>query len=220
MKNLVLKYLSEIKELEKTTGKVILKRVENEKNDINLISKISEVKFGTLLLKEFRDFLKYEPNISDKTPDWLINTKEENIILEVLKINTSNEQFQKKINNYKNKIQSAQSGVTITNGIFKDYSKILKKEKRYRELIEEEKYKLIICIDATSFDKLIDVNDIKAFFDFNNRYSEIFKYPEFIKNITGLIIIPYMGDTEFIENKYVENRISKNNKNKIIKSLI
>lgn len=219
MNKLILKYLAEIRELEIATGKVILKRLENEKDEINLLSKISEIKFGKILLKEFRDFLKYEPNILCKSPDWLIKTKNEKIIFEVLKINTQQSTLQKEIYNYKNNIRLAPSGVTTTYGVFKDYSKILSKEVAYRELIEKEKYKLIICIDATSFAKMIDINDIKAFFDFKNKYAEISKHTEFVKNVAGLIAIPFMGNTEFIENELVENRISNENKNKIISSL-
>ena len=189
MKNLTKKYYSVIKELEIATGKDILKRLENEKDKINQLSKISEIRFGEILLKEFRDFLKYEPNILGKSPDWLIETKGEKIIFEVLKINPQQCILQKEIYNYENNTQPL-SGAIISHGISKDYPKILSKEVAYRELIEKEKYKLIICIDASSLTKMIDINDIKDFFNFKNKYAPISKHTKFVKNVAGLIAIP------------------------------
>ena len=210
MKELIEHYLPLIKKLENITGKQILKHLKNENHNINLISKLSEIKFGGILLNEFKDFLKYEPKINKKTPDWLVEIKNEKIIFEVLKINLPNYKMEKKISDFENKIGLPPSGTLVSNGIFNDYGKIIAKEVIYRELIEKYSYKLIICIDASEFDKYIDNKDIELFFDFKNLKSEIYKHPKFIDNVLGLISLSYwVNDFKFIKNKNVKNRIAK-----------
>jgi len=221
LENIIEHYLPLIKELEEETGKQILKSLKNEKNDINLISKISEIKFGGLLLNEFRNFLEYEPKINNKTPDWLVKIESEKVIFEVLRINLPTDKMEKKISDYKNKIGIAPSGTFFSNGIYKDYGKIIAKEEKYRDLIENNKYKFIICIDASDFEKLIDNRDIRDFFNFGNPNYKFREFPKFINNVSGIIFKSYWtNDYQFIENTKAESKIPKLIINKIEKATL
>jgi hypothetical protein len=86
-------YLKKIEELKTATGKSTLNKIELEDDDINFYSKLSEIKFGHILLEAFGGNLEFEPNIFEKTPDWLIHKNNEKIIFEVLRINPPNEIF-------------------------------------------------------------------------------------------------------------------------------
>jgi len=210
-------YVDKIIELENSTGKSILRKFETEKDDINFFSRLSEIKFGYLLLQIFRKNFQYEPNISKLTPDWLIEINGDKIIFEVLRINPKNEILNKIIDDHKNDVETPKSGAKITNGILSDYHKIFKKELTYRELIEQENYKLVVCIDASSFEKLIDIEDIKVFFDFDKITSPVFGHGKFVENIAGLIVIPFMGKTEFLENVNSQKQLNILNRERIKK---
>lgn len=58
-----------IEELKIATGKSTLNKIEAEEDDINFYSKLSEIKFGHILLEAFGGKLEFEPNIFEKTPD-------------------------------------------------------------------------------------------------------------------------------------------------------
>lgn len=66
MEEIIQHYLPIISQLEIATGKSIKKQLERVNDKINFISKISEIKFGGLLLNEFNGFLTYEPKILKK----------------------------------------------------------------------------------------------------------------------------------------------------------
>tara|TARA_B110000114_G_C14934694_1_gene333840 strand:+ start:73 stop:738 length:666 start_codon:yes stop_codon:yes gene_type:complete len=213
MNDFLNKYKEDIKLLEKITGKSILTKLRKNKNEINLVSKISEIKFGKYLASKFGDNIEYEPLILKKTPDWLVNINGDKIIFEVLKINLPNEKFEEKIELYKKgELKIASSGTYIGLACLNrnDLGKILKKEETYRKLIELYDYKLVICIDATDWDKKIDVMDIKTSFDFENKESP-FYHINFTKNVAGLIVKPYFGNIEFIFNQNVEKKLDKKN---------
>ena len=199
--------------MEEVTGKSILKKLLKTNDDINFVSMISEIKFGKYLLKKFGNGIEFEPNIEGKKPDWFIDINNDKIIFEVLKINLCNEMLQEKLNKYKDgETEIASSGVFLGSSCLNrnDLDKILNKEKKYRHLIELNGYKLIICIDATDWDKKIDVLDIKASFDFDNKNSP-FYHMNFVKNITGLLVEPYFGNIEFIFNQNVNKKLNTEN---------
>ena len=157
MKRILYKYKSDIENLEKITGKTIYKSILNEKDKINFLSKISEIKTGRYLAKIFSYNIEYEPNIDKKKPDWVVETNGEKIIFEVLKINLPNEKLLKKIALYEDEnLTIPNSGVFISLASLSknDKSKIEYKVKNYRELIEKKGYKLIIGIDASDWCKL------------------------------------------------------------------
>lgn len=203
-------YIDDIVYLEKVTGKSILNGLLKNNDEINFFSTISEIKFGKYIVDKFGENLKYEPNIFGKTPDWLVEINGDKIIFEVLRINPPNERLLEKIESYKqDKSNSDSCGVYIDLGCLNrnDLEKIIKKEEKYRELIETKDYKIIICIDASDWDKKIDVLDIKCSFDFENEKSPTY-YGYFTKNVSGLVVKPYFGNTEFIINNNVQNKLN------------
>ncbi len=209
MNNLLEKYKQDIEKLEQITGKVIFKKLIKERDKINLISKISEIKIGKYLVEKFINNIEYEPIIDKKTPDWLVNLNEEKIIFEVLKINLPNEKLNNKIESYENgeySISSSGTSIGLASLTINDKKKIENKESKYRKLIEEQGYKLIIAIDASDWEKRIDVLDIKSSFNFDTPNSED---NQLIKNIAGLLVIPYIGNIEFIPNKNSQYQISR-----------
>ena len=208
MKNLLRKYKVDIKKLEELTGKSIHQKLIKERDEINFISKISEIKIGTYLAEKFQKNIEYEPKIDKKTPDWLVSLNGEKIIIEVLKINLPNEELTNKIELYKNgdyTTPPSEVFMGLATLKFNDKKKIESKEITYRKLIEDKGYKLIIGIDASDWEKRIDVSDIKATFNFNTSNSE---NNQFIKNVTGLLVIPYMGNIEFILNNNSKFKIN------------
>tara|TARA_B110000967_G_scaffold189935_1_gene214124 strand:+ start:516 stop:1181 length:666 start_codon:yes stop_codon:yes gene_type:complete len=213
MNNFSDKYKEDIEFLERVTGKSIRMKLNNDRNEINLISTISEIRFGKYLAVKFGSNIEYEPVILGKTPDWLVNINGDKIIFEVLRINLPNEKLEEKIRLFKeNELDIDSSGVYTGLACLNrnDSDKILKKEKTYRSLIKTHNYKLVICIDATDWDKKIDVMDIKTSFDFENKESP-FYHMNFTKNVAGLIVEPYFGNIEFIFNQNVNNKLNKKN---------
>jgi hypothetical protein len=212
-------YIDDIKILEEVTGKSILNRLLKTTDEINFVSMISEINFGKYLLKKFGNVIEFEPNIEGKKPDWFIDINNDKIIFEVLRINLHNEKLQEKLDNYKDgETEMASSGVFIGSAHLNrnDLDKVLNKEIQYRHLIELNEYKLVICIDATDWDKRIDVLDVKTSFDFDNKNSP-FYHMNFVKNISGLIVEPYFGNIEFIYNQNVNKKLNTKNIN-ILKS--
>lgn len=209
MNNFLDKYKEDIEYLKKVTGK----KIKNDRDDINVLSKISEIKFGKYLAERFVSNIQYEPLVLNKTPDWLVECNGDKIIFEVLKINLPNEELEKKIQLYKDNqlnfdFAGIYSGLACLNR--NDSDKILRKEEVYRELVEMHNYNLIICIDATDWDKKLDVMDIQTSFDFENKDSPFYNV-NFVKNISGLIVEPYFGNVRFIPNHNVNKKLNKKN---------
>ena len=65
---------------------LFLGKLTKENNEINILSLFSEMEFGYALNQLFSEVI-YEPKINGKTPDWLVKSEDQNIILEVKKIN-------------------------------------------------------------------------------------------------------------------------------------
>ena len=183
MKSILEKYKTDIEKLEKITGKVIYSKLLKEKNRINFFSKISEVKIGKYLAQEFHNFIEYESVIHKQIPDWLISYNKEKIIVEVLKINLPNIKLTNKIESYeKGEYFIPPSGVFMGLAClsFYDKMKIEDKELKYRKLIEQKGYKMIIGVDVSDWEKRIDVLDIKDSFNFRKPNTEC---NQFIKNV-------------------------------------
>lgn len=199
----------DIEKLEKLTNKSLFRIFDVETNDVNYYSKLSEIRFGLLLMK-LTNQISYEPKVNGLTPDWLVEINNEKIIFEVIRINPNEEFLKIQIDNYQeNNFKFENNFELSSSGIFKDFYKILKKEKKYRNLIEDDGYKLIICVDASSFIKSIDINDFVIFFNFvkeSNLY-KIEGYNKFFKNVSGLIVLPYMGGMTYLHNKDLINQI-------------
>lgn len=221
METILESYKDDIFLLEKITGKSIMSSKKG-KDEITLLSTISEIKFGKYLLKKFGANLKFEPEISGKTPDWLVTSNNDEIIFEVMKINLPNEKLREKISASEvGKVEIKSSGAFFRPAILNltDFHKILKKEIKYRALIEENSYKLVICIDTSDWEKTINIRDISDSLDYYNTIDQNGEFRIFFKNVSGLLVLPFVGNTEFILNKKAEGIINPINLNILMENV-
>lgn len=65
-----------------------LQKLREETNKTQFLSKITETHFG-LFFSPFASAIKEEPKIHGKTPDWSITINDQEVILEVLRLNAS-----------------------------------------------------------------------------------------------------------------------------------
>jgi hypothetical protein len=66
----------------------LIKRLENEQNEVQFLSMVTEIQFG-LFFDQYATSMKYEASIENKTPDWLIEMNEQIVIAEVVRLNPS-----------------------------------------------------------------------------------------------------------------------------------
>jgi len=214
-------YFQHIEFLDKKYNSIFTKNLLKEKNEINILSQLCEIEFGIIINNLFID-ITYEPTINKKKPDWLVISNDQKIIFEVKNVNPNEKEIQKRINLVK---EDKYSGLTnksftfTTSDFQSQISKITEKETTYRNLITCNDYKLIICFDVSNLqDDFITDTDIKQVFDFENKYSLINKFPDFCKNVAGIIVKPIFPSTIFIENKKSNFKLNQENL-KILKTI-
>lgn len=208
--------------------KTTFKNKKDDKDQINRVSFVSEIRFGYYLRLRFEN-LKYDSNILGKTPDWIIDQDSEKIIFEVKQLNPTNAIFLDRIKQVKedkyNGVDKFKTTFSVRD-IFPYLIKIMEKEKAYRELVSKENYKLIICVNFTNLttefftDKdLIDYLDLKNNYKYFNQeidYLDRIEFNHFCDNVAGFLVMPRFGaDIFFIENKICKKPVS----NSIIETL-
>lgn len=198
-------------------------KVLTDKDQINRVSFISEVRFGFYLNKRF-SFLKYNPTLLKKTPDWVTSDNLENIIFEVKQLNPDNTIFEDRINQVKNNNYKGITSQTIklfsVKDIFPYLPKIMEKEKKYRHFIQSNNYKLVICINFTNLkSEFFTDKDLEDYLNLKDNYHYFLQeieyldkdnFDHFCKNVAGFLVIPKFGsEIFFIENKMCLNGLSK-----------
>lgn len=190
------------------------KKLNSEKNEINVLSLLNEIELGYLLHQIFQE-VEYEPKINLKTPDWLVNSFEDKIIFEVRKINPIEQNVLETIEMFKAGKYHGNINKTFTFSHSKFKSsmfKIAEKEEIYRKLITECGYKLIIYFDVVMLPNYcLTENDIKDIFDFDNPNFPLNKYPNFIENVSGVMAKPNFGNKFFIPNNQSKYLLNKEN---------
>lgn len=209
--------------------KIAFKKKNEDKDQINRVSFVSEIRFGYYLHNKFVN-LQYDPKIFGKTPDWVVSTGIENIIFEVKQFNPSNEIFAKRIeqviaNQYS--VSFGKNNKTYTyEDIFPYLVKIMAKEKNYRDFIEDKNFKIVICVNFTNLetefftdDDLVDYLDLKRNYEYFKQtidYLDVHEFEKFCKNVAGFLVMPIFGaDIFFIENKMCQSPLSKETINKL-----
>jgi len=209
-------------------------KVLNDKNQINRVSFISEVRFGFYLNERF-SFLKYNPNLFRKTPDWVTSDNSENIIFEVMQLNPDNSIFGDRINQVKNNsyegfTSSPKKSFSIKD-IFPYLPKIMIKEDRYRDFIQSNNYKLVICINLTNLkSEFFTDRDLEDYLNLKDNYDYFLQEIEYLdkdnfdlfcKNVAGFLVMPIFGaDIFFIENKMCTNGLSRQTIKKLDKTFV
>lgn len=207
-------YRRNLEFLDLNYGGIFSRKLNKEKNEINILSLFSEMEFGYVLNQLFSEVI-YEPKINGKTPDWLVKSENQNIIFEVKKINPIEKELNNRINLFKKDKYSGNQQTYYSTSIqnfIPQTSKIIYKEEIYRNLITLNNYKLIICIDVINLHKeYITDNDLKEYLNFESKYSVLNNYPIFCENVAGIIGKPIFGNSVFIENK--TGKFNLNDKN-------
>ena len=209
-------------------------RILTDKNQVNRVSFMSEVRFGFYLSERFSS-LKYSPNILGKTPDWVTSDNSETILFEVMQLNPDNTIFEDRINQVK---QNSYEGFTSSsrkafsiNDIFPYLPKIMIKEDRYRNFIQSNNYKLVICINFTNLkSEVFTERDLEDYLNLKENYHYFLQeikylnkdnFDLFCKNVAGFLVMPLFGaDIFFIENKLCLNGLSKETINKLDKTFV
>lgn len=212
----------EIKTLEKSIGIRLFKRLLNDNNEINFYSWLTEVRFG-LYFDKISSELKHEELIDDKTPDWTFIKNNQKILVEVARLNPNEKEFLQriKLENSISKIlrehPDAQVGTIPSIGGPKwssaEYfgnakSKLAKKEKDYRDIIESHKIPFIICIAPSSDTNIMPLN-VFEFLIGNVRSGFFYTDKDFGKNVTGVLLRPFIRMNEiYFHNENAENKLN------------
>ena len=149
----------EIKTLSEKRNINLFDKLSTDKNEINFMSWLSEMKFGLRFDKVFQN-LSYDYNINNQTPDWFVTSNGQTLVFEVVRINRQEQELLNKIDEFKNpKIQDKNIVATIKHSgeldgkyFYGNINKISKKEIAYRKIVEEKNYSLIICVDSSEID--------------------------------------------------------------------
>ncbi|RNA62485.1 hypothetical protein D1631_11345 [Chryseobacterium nematophagum] len=197
-------YLESLNYLDNKYNNIFFKKLDKEKDEINILSLFCEMTFGYILNQLFND-VKYEQKINGKTPDWLVNSNNQEILFEVKKINPKEDNLKEIIDSFKDDKYKPNIFSIQSNDFSSQYSKVIEKEVKYRELIKSENYILIICIDAVSLPNFITNNDLKESFNFKKPDYSLKKHQKFCENVAGIL-----GRAKFPQNPlFIENISSK-----------
>ena len=142
--------LGQIKAFEEHRGLKLLRKLVKDGDEVNFFSWLSEVRFGLFFDKMCEDILN-ECIMESQRPDWALMMNGQEIIAEVLRINTPDEEYRVAIaqNRQHRKFQKENPGIPIImKGPIKTVdlkylgsgqSKLSQKEEKYRER-ERESY--------------------------------------------------------------------------------
>ncbi len=207
-----------IKELSEKRKLNLFGKLLSDKNEINFMSWLSEMKFGLRLDKIFQTLL-YDHKINNQTPDWLVNFNGQNLIFEVVRINRHEQELLNKIKEFKNEksqekniIATAKySGVLDGHYFYGNIDKIAKKEITYRKIIKDKNYSLIICVDSSETDLFTFYNDFLDFFVADGKHGYFNRNISFGKNVSAIFIqVPFDG-YKIIVNENCNNKLNVQN---------
>lgn len=210
----------EIEKLSEKRKLNLFGKLLNDKNEINFMSWLSEMKFGLRLDKIFQT-LYYEYEINKQTPDWFAISNEQNLIFEVVRVNTNEKDILNKIAEFKNSgtrdtnivATIKYSGVLDGKYFYGNIDKIAKKGITYKKIIEEKGYSLIICVDCSEIERFIFYNDFYDFFVADGKHGYFNKNTSFGENVSAIFIqVPYDG-YKIIVNKNCSNMLNEQNLN-------
>ena len=194
---------------------------DKDKNQINRVSFVSEIRFGYFLYNRLEN-LQYDANISGKTPDWVSELNSEKILFEVKQLNPNSDIYNERIEQVKNDNYNGTDkfkNVYRISDIFPYLPKIMEKEKAYRNFVMSEDYKLVICINFSNLkDEFFTNNDLIDYLNLKDNYKYFRQkieyldkdnFDNFCNNLAGFLVIPCFGsDIFFIENEMSLHRLS------------
>lgn len=212
--------LDDIKSFENRSGVNLWNALNSEKDPVNFFSRLSEVRFG-LFFETVCSNLQYNCQIENKTPDWLLTMNDQQILCEVLRLNTPEEECRKAIEQSRQLryFQKQNPGVPIitrspVKAISLEYlsgaqSKMVAKEKKYRHIIKKHHLPFIVCVTSTIETFLSELD----FADFLLGKRGFFATDEnFGRNVTGVLLHSYFGQFFYYNNDQALFQLIKENR--------
>lgn len=197
------------------------RRLKKDKNQINRVSFVAEIRFGFYLYNRLTN-LHYDPNTFGKKPDWVSEFESEKILFEVKQLNPDEKIFNERIDKVKedkyNEFEQLKNNFSIRD-IFPYLYKIMQKERTYGDLILLENFKLVICIDFSNLKyEFFTDKDLKHYLNLKNNYEYFLQavnyldknsFANFCNNVAGFLVIPcFSSDIFFIENEISLHKLS------------
>ncbi|MCO5241232.1 MAG: hypothetical protein M9904_14370 [Chitinophagaceae bacterium] len=200
--------LNDIKSFENRHGLRLWSALNTEKDPVNFFSRLNEIRFG-LFFETVCSHLRHNCIIENKTPDWLLIMNDQQILCEVLRLNTPEDECRNTIEESRQQryFQKQNPGVPIitqspVKTISLEYlsggqSKMKAKEEKYRHVIEKHQLPFIICV-APMIETFLSELDFADFLLGNRGF---FATDEnFGQNVTGVLLRSYFGPFFYYNN--------------------
>ncbi|RYY00935.1 MAG: hypothetical protein EOO53_20575 [Gammaproteobacteria bacterium] len=212
-------FLKEIIVLQEQRQFNLLKKISDDKNEINFFSWLAEVRFG-LFFDKISRVLKNDHLIEGKTPDWILEMGDQKIMAEVLRLNTSEEEYKSSIakNRQVRKFQKENPATPLvikgtTKIISLEYlggnqSKLVKKEETYRDIIRKHELPFIICV-APTIDTFLFELDFADFLLGNKGF--FMRCESFRRNVTGVLLNTPFGGFFYFHNAHADFQLLPEN---------
>lgn len=187
---------NEIKAFDQRRGTNLIRKLYSDKDEVNFFSWLNEVRCG-LFFDKMCSEMKSEYLIGGKTPDWFISMNQQHMIVEALRLNTSEAQYKESITQSREQRRFQKENPSVpffTKGPTKiidlqylggKQSKLEEKEEKYRALIQKYQLPFILFVNP-SIDTFLFEQD---FSDFLMGARGFYKQNEsFGKNVTGILL--------------------------------
>jgi hypothetical protein len=191
--------LDAIKSFERSRGLSLLRKLQEEKDIINFFSTLAEIRTG-LFFDPLCSELRYNSQLDGKRPDWALTLNGQNMLCEVLRLNTPEEECKASIerNRELRRFQVKNPGLPIieyneakiidTAYLCGAQSKLQKKESTYRSIIRSRQLSYIICVNP-SIETFINETDLN---DFLMGRTGLFATDDFFgQYVTGVLLQGY-----------------------------
>jgi len=213
--------LKKIQAFEQKRGIALLKKLNRDKDKINLYSWLTEVKFG-LWLDQYSYELKHDASIENKTPDWTAIINGQKVIAEVLRVNTPQEELEANINQHEQirQYQDKNPGVwLILEGeakmvpqvyVQRAANKLREKSIKYGPIASKSNTPFLICVETT-FNTFIDESDCFDLLIAHNTKGLLYSDADFSSNVTGVLLLTYFKEFFYFHNELAENKLNQEN---------
>lgn len=221
--------LDAIRSFERSRGLSLLRKLQEEKDTINFFSTLAEIRAG-LFFDPLCSELRYNSPLDGKRPDWALTLNGQNMLCEVLRLNTLEEECKASIerNRELRRFQVENPGLPIieyseaksidTAYLCGAQSKLQKKEATYRSIIESRQLSYIICVNP-SIETFINEIDITDFLMGRNGFFATDEY--FGRNVTGVLLQGYFtGHWTYFPNERAQFSLTEENERVMNKWLL
>ncbi|HMH35161.1 MAG TPA: hypothetical protein VK543_19125 [Puia sp.] len=213
--------LNAIETFEKKRRVHLLNKLRTEADTVNFFSILAEIHAG-LFFDPLSGDMRYNSLLDRKRPDWLLTLNGQRILVEVLRLNTQEEECRSSVerNREMRRFQKTHPDVQIIEyGEAKTIdiaflcgaqSKLQLKEKTYRDIIMKHHLPFIICVNP-SLQTYISETDISDFLI--GRYGFFATDKHFGRNVTGVLLQGYfVGQWHYFSNECAAYKLTEENK--------